>query len=98
ADVVIHIFKGPHNFGINVARQESGVIVMGLDKGSEAEKAGVQPGDRLLMVQDLDRLIPPDNPGGEIPVSSTNFHEALGYVRQMKHCRFFIQSQTAAVF
>ncbi|KAL1528988.1 hypothetical protein AB1Y20_010309 [Prymnesium parvum] len=98
ADVVIQIMKGKHNFGINLTRNSYGVVVTTLDKGSQAEQAGVQPGDRLLRVQDIDSKLPPENPGGEVVVTAENFHQTLACVRQMRYCRFFIKSQTAAAF
>ena len=53
-DVIINIHKGLDGYGIFFAQREEGMVVTKLDKGSEAEKAGVQPGDRLVRVQDND--------------------------------------------
>ena len=62
-DVIINIHKGLDGYGIFFAQREEGMVVTKLDKGSEAEKAGVQPGDRLVRVQDNDGKLPMNAPG-----------------------------------
>ena len=46
------------------------------EKGSEAEKAGVQPGDRLVRVQDNDGKLPMNAPGREVPVTKADYQES----------------------
>ena len=47
----------------------------------KAQKAGVQPEDRLVSIQDNDKQLPVQNPGEEIVISQKNYHEALTLVR-----------------
>ena len=52
---------------------KDGVIrVTKLDAGSEAHRAGVQPGDVLYSVQDSDKKLPADRPGQPVVVSLEN--------------------------
>ena len=95
-DIAINIHKGANGYGIYFTQNETGITVTKLDKGSEAEKAGVQPGDRLLRVQDLDKKLPPNDPGGEIFVTSSNYQETLDFVRKMKYCKLSFASPKAA--
>jgi hypothetical protein len=55
------------------AQREEGMVVTKLDPGSEAEKAGVQPGDRLVQVQDNDLKLPPQSPGQPVLVTRENY-------------------------
>ena len=75
-DVIINVHKGLDGYGIFFAQREDGMVVTKLDKGSEAEKAGVQPGDRLIRVQDNDGKLPMDTPGREIPVTKEGYQES----------------------
>ena len=75
-DVIINIHKGLDGYGIFFAQREEGMVVTKLDKGSEAEKAGVQPGDRLVRVQDNDGKLPMNAPGREIPVTKADYQES----------------------
>lgn len=76
-DVIINVHKGGNGYGIYFAQREEGMVVTKLDKGSEAEKAGVQPGDRLIRVQDNDGKLPMDAPGRECPVTKEDYQESL---------------------
>ena len=76
-DVIINVHKGGNGYGIYFAQREEGMVVTKLDKGSEAEKAGVQPGDRLIRVQDNDGKLPMDAPGKECPVTKEDYQESL---------------------
>ena len=93
---MIQVHKGQNGYGIYFTQSDTGITVTKLDKNSEAEKAGVQPGDRLLRVQDLDKNLPPSNPGVEIIVTATNYQETLDYVRKMKYCKLSFASPKAA--
>lgn len=93
---MIQIMKGKNGYGIYFTQSSHGIIVTKLDHGSEAEKAGVQPGDRLLRVQDLDKRLPPSDPGGEIILTAGNYQETLDFVRKMNQCKFFLLSQSSA--
>ena len=75
-DVIINIHKGLDGYGIFFAQREEGMVVTKLDKGSEAEKAGVQPGDRLVRVQDNDGKLPMNAPGREVPVTKADYQES----------------------
>ena len=75
-DVIINVHRGLDGYGIFFAQREEGMVVTKLDKGSEAEKAGVQPGDRLIRVQDNDGKLPMDAPGREIPVTKDDYQES----------------------
>ena len=97
-DVMIQCHKGQNGYGIYFTQSDNGITVTKLDKGSEAEKAGVQPGDRLLRVQDLDKLVPPHNPGVEIIVTASNYQQTLDYVRKMKYCKLSFGSPLKAAF
>jgi len=95
-DVMIQVYKGQNGYGIYFTQNDTGITVTKLDKGSEAEKAGVQPGDRLLRVQDLDKVLPPNDPGSEILVTAQNYQATLDYVRKMKYCKLSFASPKAA--
>ena len=79
-DVMIHVHKGQTGYGIYFTQKPEGIVVTKLDAGSEAEKAGVQPGDRLVAVMDNNKIEPKDNPGAEIKVDVDNYHVALDMV------------------
>ena len=85
-DVSVNVHKGPEGYGIYFTQKDGMVKVTKLDKGSEAEKAGVQPGDELNSVKDLEGKLPPDDPGGEVIVGQHNYQAALSLVRTMKYC------------
>lgn len=74
--MIINIHKGLDGYGIFFAQREEGMVVTKLDKGSEAEKAGVQPGDRLVRVQDNDGKLPMNAPGREVPVTKADYQES----------------------
>ena len=97
-DVSINCFKGQNGYGIYFTQSEGGIIVTKLDKNSEAEKAGVQPGDKLLRVQDLDNVLPPESPGTEIIVTSANYQMTLDYVRKMRYCKLSFAAPAPAGF
>ena len=87
-DVAIQVHKGQNGYGIYFTQDTVGVIkVTKLDKGSEAEKAGVQVGDILHSVKDLDKVLPQEDPGAEVKVGVSNYQQSLQLVRQMKYCR-----------
>jgi len=64
----------------------------------KAQKAGVQPEDRLVSIQDNDKQLPVQNPGEEIVISQKNYHEALTLVRTMHHVRFSFLSNGMQAF
>ena len=76
-DVTINIHKGRDGYGIYFAQQDGAMVVTKLDPASEAVKAGVQVGDRLLRVQDNDKKMPIESPGKEIIVNTKNYSTAL---------------------
>ena len=86
-DVAVNVHKGQDGYGIYFTQRDGGIMVTKLDKGSEAERAGVQQGDMLVSVMDLDKVMPPDDPGKKVTVTGGNYQEALQLVRQMKYCR-----------
>ena len=86
-DVTINIHKGRDGYGIYFAQQDGAMVVTKLDPSSEAVKAGVQVGDRLLRVQDNDKKMPIESPGKEIIVNTKNYSTALQMVREMKYCK-----------
>ena len=99
-DVIIQCYRGQNGYGIYfvINMTENTIVVTRLDKNSQAEQAGVQAGDKLLRVQDLDSPArwPPENPGREIIVTSQNVSATLDYVRAMKYCRMSFSSAKTA--
>eukprot|EP00320_Phaeocystis_rex_P002774 CAMPEP_0119069948 /NCGR_PEP_ID=MMETSP1178-20130426/33316_1 /TAXON_ID=33656 /ORGANISM="unid sp, Strain CCMP2000" /LENGTH=112 /DNA_ID=CAMNT_0007051753 /DNA_START=63 /DNA_END=401 /DNA_ORIENTATION=- len=92
-DVSINIHKKRDGgYGITCTQKERGAIVASVvtavDAGSEAEKAGVQCGDRLVRVQDLGGKLPLSSPGEEVIMTQENFSQTLAWVRQADHCKF----------
>tara|TARA_B110001452_G_scaffold240589_1_gene222248 strand:+ start:89 stop:469 length:381 start_codon:yes stop_codon:yes gene_type:complete len=92
-DVMINVYQGKQGgYGITCTQQEFGpiiaTVVTAVDAASEASKAGVQKGDRLVRVMDLDGNLPKDAPGEFVVLRRENFSETLAWVRQAKHCRF----------
>ena len=76
-DVIINVHKGQGGYGIYFAQREEGMVVTKLDAGSEAMKAGVQPGDWLVKVQDNESKLPVEAPGVEITVNKENYSVRL---------------------
>ena len=76
-DVIINVHKGQDGYGIFFAQREEGMVVTKLDPNSEAMKAGVQPGDWLVKVQDNESKLPLDAPGVEVTVTKENYSVRL---------------------
>mmetsp|Transcript_27761 Transcript_27761/g.81599 ORF Transcript_27761/g.81599 Transcript_27761/m.81599 type:complete len:107 (-) Transcript_27761:339-659(-) len=72
----VWINQGQTGYGIYFKQLPTGdgMIVSKLDAGSEAQKAGVQPGDHLVMVDDVDVRYEPHQ-------------ETLNRVRRLKACK-----------
>ena len=92
-DVTVNVFQAKSGgYGITCTQQELGpitaTIVTAVDAASEAAKAGVQKGDRLVSVMDLDGKLPEDAPGDTVVLRHENFSVTLAWVRNAKHCRF----------
>jgi C-terminal processing protease CtpA/Prc len=97
-DIAINIHKGANGYGIYFTQRHNGIQVTKIDADSEASRAGVQVNDMLYSVQDLDKRLPLDRPGAEVIVDSSNYHEALQFVRSMKYCRLAFKSGTMMRF
>mgnify|MGYP002701298280 CR=1 FL=1 len=80
-------FSLVHGYGIYFTNKDGIIRVTKLDPGSEAERAGVQPGDILYSVQDNDKRLPLDRPGHAVRVDMSNYQETLQLVRALSHCR-----------
>ena len=93
-DVAVNVQKGKNGYGIYFTNNTHTITVTKLDKNSEAELAGVQPGDILYSVQDLDGILPVETPGKEIVVCQDNYQTSLSLVRAMRHCRLTFQAGT----
>jgi len=93
ADVIINIHKGQGGYGIYFMQREGKVVVIKVDEGSEAQKAGVQPDDQLIAVQDNDKVLPKEDPGTAVFVTIQNYAHVLDLVRNMKHCRISFLSK-----
>ena len=76
-DVAVNVHKGQDGYGIYFTQREGIISVTKLDAGSEAVRSGVQIGDLLVSVQDLDKKLPVEEPGKEIPVTTDNYQAAL---------------------
>ena len=90
--MTINVHKGKGGYGIYFTNRTDGIYVSKLDKGSEAEQAGVQPQDRLVCVQDNNRKFPLENPGMPVNVDGGNYHEILHLVRNMNYCKMMFVS------
>jgi predicted metalloprotease with PDZ domain len=97
-DVAINIHKGVHGYGIYFAQRGETIFVTKIDEDSEAKRAGVQPGDELCSVQDLDKKLPRQSPGVEFKVNHANYRDALDNVRAMNHVRLTFRSPGFAGF
>jgi len=86
-DVAVQVHKGANGYGIYFTQANGTIKVTKLDDGSEAQMAGVQCGDILYSVQDLDNVLPQEAPGSEVVVNGINYQQTLHMVRQMKYCR-----------
>ena len=93
-DVAVNVQKGKNGYGIYFTNNTQTITVTKLDKNSEAMLAGVQPGDILYSVQDLDGQLPVETPGKEVIVSQENYQTSLSLVRAMKRCRLTFQAGT----
>ena len=97
-DVAVNVMKGKDGYGIYFTNKEGQIRVTKLDVGSEAERAGVQPGDILYSVQDKDGRVPAEAPGKVVVVDTTNYQQTLQYVREMNHCRLCFIAATGGAF
>jgi len=98
-DVIINVHKGQGGYGIYFAQRDEGMVVTKLDAGSEAMKAGVQPGDWLVKVQDNESKLPVEAPGVEITVTRENYSATLDMVRAMRYCKLsFCSSAMKSAF
>jgi len=80
-------------FGLYFYLNENGdVTVKKLDPGSEAELAGVKPGDTLQSIQDVDGKLPLEDPGAEVEVTRELFEGGLSLARAIQYCRFSFKS------
>ena len=100
-DVSINIHqKKDGGYGITCTQKERGSIIASIvtvvEPGSEAEKAGVLIGDRLISVRDLDGKLPLHSPGVAIVMTQENFSPTLAWVRLAKHCQFCFLAQSQA--
>ena len=100
-DVSINIHqKKDGGYGITCTQKERGSIVVSIvtvvEPGSEAEKAGVLIGDRLISVRDLDGKLPVHSPGVAVVMTQENFSPTLAWVRLAKHCQFCFLAQSQA--
>ena len=100
-DVSINIHqKKDGGYGITCTQKERGSIIASIvtvvEQGSEAEKAGVLIGDRLISVRDLDGKLPLHSPGVAIVMTQENFSPTLAWVRLAKHCQFCFLAQSQA--
>lgn len=100
-DVSINIHqKRDGGYGITCTQKERGSIIVSIvttvETGSEAEKAGVLCGDRLISVRDLDGKLPVHAPGMAVVMTQENFSPTLAWVRLAKHCQFCFLAQSQA--
>ena len=87
-DVAVNVNKhATDGYGIYFTSKDGIIRVTKLDKNSEADRAGVQPNDELIRVQDLDGKLPAENPGAKVDITPANYQATLGLVRNMKYCR-----------
>lgn len=87
-DVAVNVMKDKANgYGIYFNCSGGKIKVTKLDKGSEAERAGVQANDELVSVQDNDKKFPAESPGKKMVVCAENYQAVLNNVRQMNYCR-----------
>lgn len=92
-DVTVNIHKDKQNgYGIYFTQRNGTIVVTKLDKGSEAERAGVQERDILVSVKDLDNIVPAEKPGMEVIVSTANYQPALQLVRTMNYAQLRFRS------
>uniref|UniRef100_A0A7S4C4W7 PDZ domain-containing protein n=1 Tax=Chrysotila carterae TaxID=13221 RepID=A0A7S4C4W7_CHRCT len=99
-DVSINVHKGQSGYGIYFAMKDGGgdIFVTKVDEGSEAQKAGVQIGDKLVAVSDLNKKLPVESPGQEVAVTTENYHKVLDLVRGMTYCCLKFLSKGAQAF
>lgn len=100
-DVSINIHQKKNGgYGITCTQKQRGSIVVSIvttvEPGSEAEKAGVLCGDRLISVRDLDGKLPVHSPGVAVVMTQENFSPTLAWVRLAKHCQFCFLAQSQA--
>jgi len=97
-DVAVNVMKGKDGYGIYFTNKDGVIRVTKLDAGSEAHRAGVQPGDVLYSVQDNDKKLPSDRPGQPVVVSLDNYQDTLQLVRQMSNCRLCFCAASGSAF
>ena len=86
-DILINVPKAKNGgYGITCTQQDAGSIiasvVTAVDANSEAAKAGVQKGDRLIYVKDIDGLLPVEGPLAAAPVPALPLAGALTLTRR----------------
>lgn len=93
-DVMVRVNKATDGTGYGIYFTHANGIIKTtkLDKGSEAERAGVQAGDELAYVKDMDGKLPEDAPGKKVEVTVDNYQQTLQLVRNMKFCEMGFRS------
>ena len=87
---IVDLAKGAGGYGFTCAQKGPLMVVFDVEASSEAAAAGVEVGDQLMMVQDLEGQLPPKSPG-QVTWVEKHTPAVVAVIRGSKRCRFFFK-------
>ena len=87
---IVDLNKKPGGYGFTCAQKGPLMVVFDVDASGDAAAAGVEVGDQLMMVQDLEGQLPPKSPG-QVTWVEKHTPAVVAVIRGSKRCRFFFK-------
>ena len=87
---IVDLAKGAGGYGFTCAQKGPLMVVFDVDASSDAAQEGVEVGDQLMMVQDLEGQLPPKSPG-QVTWVEKHTPAVVAVIRGSKRCRFFFK-------
>ena len=94
---IVDLNKKPGGYGFTCAQKGPLMVVFDVDASGDAAAAGVEVGDQLMMVQDLEGQLPPKSPG-QVTWVEKHTPAVVAVIRGSKRCRFFFKVTNATLF
>ena len=87
---IVDLAKGAGGYGFTCAQKGPLMVVFDVEASGDAAAAGVEVGDQLMMVQDLEGQLPPKSPG-QVTWVEKHTPAVVAVIRGSKRCRFFFK-------
>ena len=87
---IVDLNKKPGGYGFTCAQKGPLMVVFDVEASGDAAAAGVEVGDQLMMVQDLEGQLPPKSPG-QVTWVEKHTPAVVAVIRGSKRCRFFFK-------